>query len=216
VNRPARGVPLFKRTDKRAFMSRLLTFVSTMGPALAIVFGVASTSTASASSVYDLTLTQNYAPIVNAGNGSGTLTIGETLPNGKNEPFTGDDDISITIGGITFGPQTLFTDTANVANGQVTGIEIGDLSYFNGEGYIDLNLADSPDSYYITYSAYDNAVISAGTYSLALVVPPSPTVTPLPSSISLILGGAGVLGLALLLGRRNRREHDASESFSAA
>jgi hypothetical protein len=191
------------------FMSRLLTFISTMGPALAIFFGVASTSTASASSVYDLTLSQNYGTF---GNGSGTLTIGETLANGKNEPFTGDDSISITIGGITFGPQTLFTHTANVANGQVTGIAVGGLAYFDGSYYTLLNLADSPDSYYVTY---DNIIIGAGNYSLSLVEPPSPTVTPLPSSISLIVGGAGVLGLVLLLARSNRRE-DYDESFSPA
>jgi hypothetical protein len=191
-------------------MSRLLTFISTMGPALAIVFGVASPSTASATT-YDLTLTQNYGSV---GNGSGTITFGETLANGKNEPFTGDDGISITIGGITFGPQTLFTDTANVANGQVTGIDVGGLAYFDGSYYTFLNLADGPDSYYLTY---DNIIIGAGNYSLSLVAPPSPTVTPLPSSLSLIVGGAGVLGLALLLARSNRREdYEASERFSPA
>jgi hypothetical protein len=191
-------------------MSRLLTFISTMGPALAIVFGVASPSTASATT-YDLTLTQNYGTF---GNGSGTLTIGETLANGKNEPFTGDDSISITMGGITFGPQALFTDTADVANGQVTGIDVGGLAYFGGSYYTLLNLADGPDSYYVTY---DNIIIGAGNYSLSLVAPPSPTVTPLPSSISLLVGGAGVVGLALLLARSNRREdYEASESFSPA
>ncbi len=105
-------------------MSRLLTFISTMGPALAIVFGLASPSTALATT-YDLTLTQNYG---NFGNGSATLTIGETLPNGTNEPFTGDEDITIAIGGLTFGPQSLFTDTADVANGKVTGIDASVLS----------------------------------------------------------------------------------------
>jgi PEP-CTERM motif len=173
-------------------MPRLLTFVSTMGPALAIVFGLASPSTALATT-YDLTLTQNYG---NFGNGSGTITLGATLPNGKNEPFTGDDDISITIGGIAFGPQTLFTDTANVANGQVTGIEVGGLAYFDGSYYTLLNLADSPDSYYVTY---DNIIIGAGNYSLSLVGAPSPT--PLPATLPLFAGGLGLVGY--LTRRRN-------------
>jgi MYXO-CTERM domain-containing protein len=193
-------------------MSRLLTFISTMGPTLAIVFVVASPSTALATT-YDLTLTQNYG---NFGNGSGTITFGETLSNGTNEPFTGDDDIIITIGGLTFGPVTLFTDTADVTNGKVTGIAVGNLpSYFDGSYFTELELQDGRyNSYSITY---DNIQIAGGNYSLSLPAPPPPTVTPLPSSISLILGGAGVLGLALLLARRTRREHyDASESFSAA
>jgi MYXO-CTERM domain-containing protein len=81
--------------------------------------------------------------------------------------------------------------------------------------YTFLSLQDNPEDSYTIY--YDNILIGAGTYSLALVVPPSPTVTPLPSSISLILGGVGVLGLALLLARRNRREdYGASDSFSPA
>lgn len=214
MNRPARGVPLFKRTHKGDFMSRLLAFVSTMGPALAIVFGVASTSAASATT-YDLTLTQTYDLGLNIGNGSGTLSFAETLPNGNNEPFTGDDDISINIGGVTFGPVTLYTDTADVANGQLTGVDVGNLSYFNGEYTYVLHLADGPNSYYFTYDG--DTLVAGGNYSLTLPAPPTPAVTPLPSSISLILGGAGVLGFALLLARRKRPEdYDASESFSAA
>lgn len=179
-------------------MSRLLTFISTMGPALAILFVVASSSTASATT-YDLTLTQSYG---NYGNGSGTITFGETLRNGTNEPFTGDDEITITIGGLTFGPVTLFTDTADVTNGQVTGIAVGNLpSYFDGSYFTKLELADGQyNSYSITY---DNIQIAGGNYSLSLPAPP-PTVTPLPGALPLFAAGFALMGLFFRL--RGRKE----------
>ncbi len=215
-------------------MSRFLTCTMAMAAAASSFFAV---SRAEASTVQSdkLTLTESsgsngdpLGPSWALGTGIGTININEnfTLGSGNSSHLlSSGSSLSITFSNVgsaysskslTFVDSNLTGDTAYFSGHTLTGIDSPSL----GPNEISLTNVGTDDIGRITlvlnlntgdFSVYDTSGFVKENGSISI------SATPVPGALSLLVGGAGILGFALMLGRRNKkRDYDQTIGLVAA
>jgi len=207
-------------------MSRVFFHSMIAGAALAAI----TSSAEAATYTYAVTFQETYAYTLGSynyglGNGSATLTINNpTAITGTTSVALGSDD---SLTNIIFSPlgsawQNAGGSVGPVSDTNLTGITAffvsSALSYLSSTNIGEVTLATSlKDVFGYTYKlVLDFANPSNMTYSIIVDGGPfnddvkergtvSFRPTPVPAALPLLAGGAGVIGMALKLGRRNKK-----------